>query len=275
MLPQPGVEYSGDLERQPQEDVRGLRSAGPRGGFQDFFDLIVVDRRNDRRHQNADGNVHGREAFDAAEPRGRRRDARLHDALQVVLQRRQAYGNRAQTIRSEVGDQVDIPFDQCALGNQAHRVPVGGEKFQQFPRNALLPFGRLVGVGIGADRYRFALVAGLFPGLEQPLCGIRLEKDLRLEIESRRQVQVRVRRSRVTVDAAVFAALVGIDGTAEWDIGRVIAAHDALYRHRVQHGRRRYFRTAPGFFLLELDVLRRKPSVGRGDGAATLQLSTR
>ena len=54
--------------------------------------------------------------------------------------------------------------------------------------------------------------------------GVGLGEELRLEIEARREVEVRVRRPRVAVDAAVLAALVRIDRLRERDVGRIVAA---------------------------------------------------
>ena len=51
-------------------------------------------------------------------------------------------------------------------------------------------------------------------------------KSLRLEVEARRQVEVRVRRPREAVDAAVLAALVGIDRLVERDVRRIVVRDD-------------------------------------------------
>src|SRR5690606_30965655 len=81
---------------------------------------------------------------------------------------------------------------------------------------------------------------------------IRLAVEPGLEVESRRQAEIRVRGPRVAVDATVLAAAIRIDRAVERNIGRVVAGDDGARGVDV-HGRaqRRHLllRSAPAVVL--------------------------
>ena len=88
------------------------------------------------------------------------------------------------------------------------------------------PLDRLVGIGVGADRDGPRLVAGLGQLLLQQLRRVRLDEQLRFEIEPGRQPHVGVRRPGEAVGAAVLAAAIGVDRAVEGDVGRLVAGDD-------------------------------------------------
>ncbi len=100
--------------------------------------------------------------------------------------------------------------------------------FQDRARDFPFAFHRLIGVGVGADGDAVALVA--WPGnfRLQQLCCVGLGKQACLEIQPRRQIQVRMRRACVAIDATVFATAIGVDRLSERDVRRVIAGNDTL-----------------------------------------------
>ena len=66
---QPLIEDVLYLVRQPEKDIGGLTGSGVRRRFKDPLDLIVVQRRDDRRQQNADRDSSRRELFHGLEAR--------------------------------------------------------------------------------------------------------------------------------------------------------------------------------------------------------------
>ena len=72
------------------------------------------------------------------------------------------------------------------------------------------PLDRLVGIGGRAEVEHQRLVGALRQHLAQPLRGIHLGDDARLEVEAGREVEVAVRRPRKAIDAAVPAAAMGL-----------------------------------------------------------------
>ncbi len=124
------------------------------------------------------------------------------------------------------------------LGDDADRVAAVEQQFQHAAGDAPVPLGRLVGVGVGAHGEHLAAVAGLAQGVCQQLRGARLGEDAGLEIESGREVQVRVARPGEAVDAAVLAAAVGIQRLLERQVRRVVAGNDRARRVHADHGAR-------------------------------------
>ena len=135
--------------------------------------------------QRADRYVRPGQFLDRPQTRSCRRDSGLHNAFQFIVHRRYADRDRTKIHRSKLGQYVDVPFDQRALGNQADRVPVFEKQLEQRPGELRSPLGRLVGVGVGADRDWLAGVTGFFPAFEQSCRRLRFEKNLRLEVEAR------------------------------------------------------------------------------------------
>ncbi len=152
--------------------------------------------------------------------------------------------------------------------DDVHGMTVFREQLQQLPSDLQRLLGRLIGVRVGTDRYRFALVAGLLPLVKQPSSGVGLVEDLSFKVESRGKIQIAVAGSRITIDAAMFTPLIGIDGSVEGDVRRIIAADDSTRLHGPEYG----FRGCRGSLLrlrsVKFGRLNREAAVRCVDGAA-------
>jgi len=100
------------------------------------------------------------------------------------------------------------------------------QDFEDRARDAQPALHRLVWVGVRAEHDRPAAVRGPRELGAQQRGGVGLVRQLRLEIETRREAEVRVARARVTIDAAVFAATIRIDARLKADVGAVICCDD-------------------------------------------------
>lgn len=80
------------------------------------------------------------------------------------------------------------------------------EHLEDAARDLPLALDGLVRIGVGAERDGIALVAGLGELRAQERGRVGLGEELRLELESGREVEVGVRGSRVAVDAAELTA---------------------------------------------------------------------
>ncbi len=172
----------------------------------------------------------------------RRRRARVELARELAVEHRDRDEHADETLRRHRRQQVEVALDQRALGRDRQRMVALGEHLDHGARDLPLALDRLVRVGVGAERDRLAAVAGLRELGAQQRGGVGLREELRLEVEPRREVEIRVRRPRVAVDAAVLAALVRIDRLRERDVRRIVAAddrarrldpHDRLQRRRL------------------------------------------
>ena len=239
---QPRAEKRRDLARQPQHDPAGVARAVRGRRVEDRLEVLVVELRDDRRDHHADRHAGGGERAHRLQPPLRRGRARLERARELVVERGDRDVDARHVLRRHRRDQVEVALDQRRLGHDRERVLVLGQHLDDLPRDLPLALDRLVRVGVGAERDRVAHVAALRELRAQQLRRVGLREELRLEVEARRQVEVRVRRPRVAVDAAVLAALVRIDRLRERDVGRIVARDDrarALDRHgRAELGRR-------------------------------------
>lgn len=235
---EPVLEQSRHLARQAQQGKAGEARPGAVGGLQDAFEFVVGQRRHDGRHQHAHRHAGLRQPGDDIQARLRRRGAWLQRAGQVGIQRGDGQEHGRQLLPCQLGKQVDVPAHARRLGDDRHRMPAVEQQFQHAAGDAPVALGRLVGVGVGAHGQHLAAVAGLAQGIGQQLRGARLGQDAGLEIEPRRQVQIRVAGPREAVDAAVLAAAVGIQRLVERQIRRVVAGNDRARGVHADHGAR-------------------------------------
>ena len=138
-----------------------------------------------------------------------------------------------------------------------------------------LPLNRLVAVRRRADAEQAGPVTACAQFAAQHLGNVAFGDDPRFKIQTGRQTKIAVRRARVTVAAAVFAAPVRVDRPIKVDIGQVIAGDDRTHvfqrdlRLRWRHG-------AVGKRAIGPAVAKRLTRVARktvgngGGGAATL-----
>src|SRR5665213_531714 len=237
---EPFLEQRLQFERQAQHRVPGGDRAGILGGGQNVFHLGIVERRDHRRRQDAGRDAGLGEGGDGFEPALRGRRARLHDPRQLAVERRHRHRDAGEAPRRHFGEDVDVALDQCALGDDRYRVAEIAQHFEDLAHDAELALGRLIGIGVGADRDRPAAIA-LFAELGgEQRRRLRLVEDAALEIEPGRQAEIGVARPREAIDAAVLAAAIGVDRAVEADIGRGVASDDRAGRIDRQPRRERH-----------------------------------
>ena len=173
-------------------------------------------------------------------------------------------------------EEIQIPQHQGGFGGHRHRMAAGVEYLQHLPGNPEPALDRLVRVRDSTEHGGRGSVAG--PSCQLPLQllgGVGLVEESALEIQPRRQPEPGMRRPCVTVNAAMLAAAVGIDGTLEGHVRRSIPADDGaagIHRKLGAQGFRR---------LLIPTVVDRLAAVVRvaivrvgNDAAAPLQCAT-
>jgi hypothetical protein len=139
-------------------------------------------------------------------------------------------------------------------------------------RQAQFTLARLVGIGIDAYRDRGAAVGARGQFAHKLGGGIRLVEQPGFEIEAGREPEPGMCGPREAIGAAVLATAVGIDGTVEADIGRIVVRdHRAagIDTERGHRRRQRLLEAAPA--VVDLLAGRICEAVDRAQrGAATL-----
>ena len=227
---EPGPEQRRDLVRQAHRQRERTARACVFRRRQDRLDLVVGDRRDDRRHRHEHRHASRRQRADRGDAPGRCRGARLQRPRRRPVEAGHRHRDRREAPRRHRSEDVDVARHAVGLGGDRHRMPELGEHLEAGAGDAVRRLDRLVGVGIGPHRDRAALVAALRQlGPEQGGC-TRLGGQARFEIQPRRQAEIGVRRPREAVDAAVLAAAIGVDRAVEADVGRRIAGDDRARR---------------------------------------------
>ncbi len=101
-------------------------------------------------------------------------------------------------------------------------------------RDSALAFDWLIGVGVGAKRNDFRLISRVRQLKFEQLCRVRLCVKLCLEIEPCGVSEIAMCWPRVTIDAAMLAAAIGVDRAIERDIGTVVARYYCSRRFLLQ-----------------------------------------
>ena len=154
--------------------------------------------------------------------------ARLHRAGQLAVECREGDGDGDEAFLRHRREQIEIAQHQRGLGDQRDRMIVRGQHFENAARDAQLLLDRLVDVGVAGQHDEARLVGFLRQLAREQGGGRGLHEDLRLEIEARREAAIGVVGPGEAIDAAVFAALVGIDRAIERDVGRGVVGDDRL-----------------------------------------------
>ena len=154
------------------------------------------------------------------------RRARLHDAGEFCIERRDRNAHPHQFALGHAGQDVDIPGHEVRFGHDTDRMAGAIEHLQDAPHDPVPPLDRLIGVGIGADRDGARRVACRRQFAPQLLRRVRLHVQLGFEIKPRGMAEIGMRRPREAIDAAMLAAAIGVDGPIERDIGRIITGDD-------------------------------------------------
>ena len=179
------------------------------------------------RDQDRNRDAGGGELLDRFEPKSRRSRARLHLPREFLVQRRHGDRDLNQSFTRHRREDVDVARDQRGFRHYAHGVIGARQRFEHAPHDAAALFGRLVWIGVGADRQRSRNIARRRQFALQHLRRALLDENLGLEIEAGRIADIGVGGPRVAIDAAMLAAAIGIDRAVEADVGRVVARDDA------------------------------------------------
>ena len=105
---------------------------------------------------------------------------------------------------------IDVSRDHRVFGDDANGVSTVGQYFETTAGNAKHAFDGLIRVGDAAHSNRLRFVTALLEFAEQELRCVFFNKDAGFEVEARRHAEVFVSRSRVAVNATVFAAAVRV-----------------------------------------------------------------
>ena len=225
---QPVGEDLPQFMRQAQDHIAGPGGPGFGRGLQQRFYFAVGRRRNNRRHQHGNRRARLRQGANHPQPpRGACR-ARLQLAGQVRVQRSDGDRRFHQIVLRHVGDDVQVALYQRGLGDERNGVAGFGQNLQHRAGDLEFFFGGLIGVGDNAQRQR----AGGMPAppqiLAQPPRRVALGENLRLKIQSRRKPQIRMRRARKAVDAAVLASAIGVGRQCVRNVRRFVFGHHAF-----------------------------------------------
>lgn len=204
MFAEPLLEQRRHLVWQAQQHVASRARPGVACRLEQALELHVVDHRDHRRAHHADrhaGLVQGAQGPQAC---GGRCGARLHDALEFVVQRGEADRYAHQALLGQRYQQIEVAQHQRAIGDDVHRVAEAQQHLQRLARQPLLAFQRLVGVGIDAQGDRLGYIARLAQFGLQAFGKVGLGDQPRFEIDPRREVPVGVAGSRKAVNADVL-----------------------------------------------------------------------
>ena len=128
----------------------------------------------------------------------------------------------------EFAEQVDIARDQAILGNDSDRVAKPREHFQASSGNPQPPFDRLIRIGYAAHGDHLGIPFSRGELVVQQLRRVHFYHNSRFKIRARRKPKVFVRRTRVTINAAVFAAAIRIEARLKANVGTVVARDNGL-----------------------------------------------
>lgn len=126
----PFLEQVFDLKRQTQEDVPGLERAGPVPAFQDGLDLLIIDRRHDRRHHDPGRNARFRKQLKRIEAPFRCGRPWFHHPREPAVKRCNGDGNLGKAKLGHRPQNVDIAGDIVRLGHDSNGVSEAPQNFK-------------------------------------------------------------------------------------------------------------------------------------------------
>ena len=153
--------------------------------------------------------------------------ARLHPACESRVERGDRQVNSGHPFRRHRRDQVDVAQDERRFGHDREGVLVQRQQFDDAAGDPPFALDRLVRIGVRSERDRIAAITRPREFGAQQLGRVGLGEDARFEVDARREVEIGVRWSRKAIDAAVLAALVGVDRLRERHVRRVVVRDDA------------------------------------------------
>ena len=211
MLIQPLLEHRRDCVWQAQDHVPGTgRSCLGRGG-DDLRDLVIVDRRDDRRHKHTGRDTGPGQLPYRPQPGRWERSARLKNTAQFRVERRHGNKHFHRVVIRQLLQQIEVSGDEGVLGHNTHRVTALGEHLKAAARELEPPLYRLVTVGVGTQRNRLRPITALGQFLPQQLRCVFLHHNARLKIQPGGKAKKLVRGTGEAVHTAVLAAAVRVN----------------------------------------------------------------
>ena len=215
-----------ELVRQAHDDVGRRLRACRRGRFEHLLDALVRERGHYGRNHHAARHTGAGQRADHVEPALRAGRARLEPPRQRAIEAADGHVHLDQPPPRHRGEQVEVALDEGRLGHQRERMVALGEYLEEAARDAVFALDRLVAVGIRAECDRAGPVVARGEFFPQQLDRVDLGVEARLEIQARRELEVRMARPRIAIDAAVLAAAIGIDRLGERDVRGIVARND-------------------------------------------------
>ncbi len=216
---------------------RGMKKgAGAGGRLEDGVHLVIGEARDHRREADSDGHARRAQGLDGRDAAWRRAGPRLHRPRQTSVQGGDGDDHEHQLFPRHARQDVGIAKDERALGGDRDRMMESFEHFEHLPGDPEFLFDRLIGVGAGAHLQALGIIARLRELPFQDARGVGLGEQPGLEIEARREADVRMVRAGEAVDATVFATAVGVQGDVEPQIRAIVARQDRAHLFRC-HGR--------------------------------------
>ncbi len=224
---QPFAEQCLQFVGQAQRRIAGTTRTCVRCLFEHRFHVAVVERRNDRRYQYTYRHACIRQRANGLDAPMRCARARFQFRRQMVVQRVHRYEHLHQLLAGHRCEDVQVTLHHRILGDDGAGVVALGQHFQRSARQFPTALDRLIRVCIAADIDRANHITRPRQFQSQHLGQIALGAQLRFEIQTRREIEIAVRRAGEAIDAAVLATTIRIECLIEMDVGRVVARDDA------------------------------------------------
>ena len=173
------------------------------------------DSRDDRRHQHAGVDTRVIQRAHGPQPLKRVRGPGLEEAPVVLIHRRNTKVDGALRPPREIGQDVAITDRHGSLGDESDRCRVRRQRLERAPRNLVVAFDRLVGIGGRAERDEPFLPRGPLELPAQDFSEVDLDQNDRGKIVPWTQVELRVKASGEAVMAAVRATPIGVQRPAK------------------------------------------------------------
>ncbi len=196
---------------------------------------MIRDGRDHGSHHHPGGHPGFVQLAHGPQPRLGRGGSRLHHPFCLIVEGGDADGHAHQIVFREVGQEIQISQDECALGDDGQRVSCACHHLDNRARHFHVALIGLIGVRVRAQRNRLAHVAGTRELLLQHFSRVGLVEQTRLEIEPGREAHIRVAGTRVAIDATVAASPVRVDRLLEGNVRRVVRGDYAASAIRLEH----------------------------------------
>lgn len=189
---------------QSNRKEEGGTRPGRRCPFDQPFDLVIGDSRNDRRNRYAGWYARCRQGRDRLQPSFGMRRSWFQRPGDDRIKRRDRHGNRNQTRSGHRCEQVDIANHPIGLCRDGKGMVGFREDLKALSRDPPVGFDRLVRIGVRPKRDRPRDISRPGQFAPQQRCRVGFRKQSRLEIQPRRQVVIGMGGPCETVDATML-----------------------------------------------------------------------